>query len=167
MKTLILFLFAVISFEALASKAPFHSFEEQKFVAVDSTTKSLSLTTETLSSTKVSYSRGSKAFTTTAGASSQFAIGTELPEGALITGSYLIVKGVLVSANGNTLDVDCGSIDLIDSPTNLTGADVGTMSISSLLPFIVPSPCTPTLKVGAGVSGITAGEVQYLVIYIE
>lgn len=88
-----------------------------------------------------------------------------IPANAVIADAFYIADTAWVSANGNTIKVDCGSATIL-SATDLVGTATNTYTAATIVgqtkttyKSVGTAKCDPLVTVGAGASGITAGKV--------
>ena len=94
-----------------------------------------------------------------------------IPANAIIKNSWYEVQTQVVSANDNTLALACASVT-IDTASDLTDVVANTIAAADITATaatyknVGASPCVPTITVGAGASGVTAGRVRWFVEYV-
>jgi hypothetical protein len=94
-----------------------------------------------------------------------------IPANAIIKNSWYEVQTQIVSANTNTLKLECASV-VVDAAVDLSSVAANTIAAADITATaatyknVGASTCTPTFTVGAGASGITAGRIRYFVEYV-
>jgi len=94
-----------------------------------------------------------------------------IPANAIIKNSWYEVQTQVVSANDNTIALACGSVT-IDTAADLTDVVGGTIAAADITATatsyknVGAVACVPTITIGAGASGVTAGRVRWFVEYV-
>jgi hypothetical protein len=95
----------------------------------------------------------------------------KIPANSIISNVFYEVETQLVAADSNTAAFACGGTTL-DTAANLTGVAANTIAAGDIVIQTVAghknvgAECTPTVTVGAGASGITAGKIRWFVEYV-
>ena len=100
-------------------------------------------------------------------------LGGSLPAKAYVTSVSIVVETDVISLSNNTLSLGCEGVDDLDAAD-----DFSTESVNAVLPgtprvgtestwVYSATGCVPTLTVGTGGTGITAGRVIYLIKYLQ
>lgn len=106
-------------------------------------------------------------------AGSSQALGGVVPAGSHIIGVSVIIKTLVVSVNNNTASLKCiatGDLDVAFVPTASAVNDAlpGAPRVNDETTWLfTPTACIPTIEIGAGASGITGGELVYVVRYLQ
>lgn len=95
-----------------------------------------------------------------------------IPANSIISNVFYEVETQVVSADDNTIAFACGSTTL-DTAADLTDVVDGTIAAGDIVIQTIgghknvgAAACTPTITIGAGASGVTAGRVRWFVEYV-
>jgi len=107
---------------------------------------------------------------TLAAAATVVFVEAQLPAGAVIVKSFAQVETQVVSADDNTIALACGSAAIL-AATDLTDTAAGFIAlaitdVATTYKAVGAAVCSPTVTIGAGASGVTAGKVKFTVAYI-
>lgn len=110
-------------------------------------------------------------FTVTPGVSGQvYNLSSAIPPQALITKSYVYTNTALTSASANTVTVKCASSDLVAAtvPVSFTQYAIINGAITAVTSAVHTGAngCLPTIAVGTGTTGITAGKLTVILEYL-
>lgn len=96
-----------------------------------------------------------------------------IPADSIITQVSVVVMDSLTSASDNTVALGCESTADLDAANDLTddadnSVEPGTPRVNDEDTWVYTSDgCVPTLSIGVGTTGITAGRLMYFIKYIQ
>ena len=169
-KLLIAFLFA-ISFAALATTAPFHPYDEERFETLEDVTGVTYPQTGPKETVGYSYQRIIKAVYDAAvnggSENTDYALGVTIPANHIVTEASYRPTVTIVSGSDNTVALKCDSANDLISAVDMTdfatdGASAyryGALTPSSTA-SVITDGCELTITVGSGSTGITAGKLD-------
>lgn len=95
-----------------------------------------------------------------------------IPANSIIQNVFYEVETQVVSADSNTIAFACGSTTL-DTAADLSGVAANAIAAGDIVTQTIgghknvgATACTPTITIGAGASGVTAGRVRWFVEYV-
>jgi hypothetical protein len=177
MKVLFGILALLLSLSSFATPAPFHKEVHERFntlegaVGVDYPTTDPEVLAgySFMATAKATYTPATLGGTGT----TDYALGVSIPPNSAIVNSfYRVVGHKIVSANDNTIAVKCEAandiITAVDMTDIATGAiRQGSVVMGSTAANVVTDGCELTVTIGAGASGVTAGELDIFVQYVS
>ena len=159
MRSLLALLFLITLTSVAFAQSPFRRAEHDRFSKVENEERLLKLAVD-FSETNV-VSGGT------------LALAGSIPADSIVTSVSVTVTDTLTSASDNTVALGCGSADDLDAAVDLTAVSDNAFSKGVPRPndedtwVYTANTCTPTLTIGSGATGITAGRILYYIKYIQ
>lgn len=99
--------------------------------------------------------------------------GLDIPAGSIIKQSYYYIGETIVSSDDNTIAFHCETANDLFTATDLTDTATGSVLEGAITASATPADyiysdgCDVVLTVGAGTSGLTAGDLDFIVEYVD
>lgn len=108
---------------------------------------------------------------TNAASGASASLGASIPAGSYILKTYVIVNEDVTSSNSNTVAFGCASTADLAAANNYADDTVNTIVNGAITAenatLYTSTGCTPTINIGVGASGVTAGELVLVTEFID